>query len=121
MCAAVSGSTWDTWLNTRMHPPVAGIFSPSTQVCLVVASRTGFTTGTATSNAQPRFCCSLRTGRTLTCVPPVLALAPAPAPGLAPALALLLARRSRGHVVVSTSGKGYSVSRADPRRYDVGD
>ena len=49
------------WLNTTMQPPVAGIFSPSIQVRLVVASSVGLTIGTAKLNAQPRFCCSLRT------------------------------------------------------------
>src|SRR5690349_19543889 len=49
------------WLKTRMQPPVSGILSPSIQVRVVVASRVGFTIGTATLNAHPRFCCSFRT------------------------------------------------------------
>src|SRR5690242_2437838 len=57
-----------------MQPPVAGIFSPSIQVRLVVASNIGFSTGTARLNAQPRFCWSGRTGRTVTMVPPVVVL-----------------------------------------------
>src|SRR5689334_20066554 len=65
MCAAVRGSTWETWLKTRMQPPVAGIFSPSIQVRLVVASRVGLMIGTARLKAQPRFSCS---GRTVTCI-----------------------------------------------------
>ena len=67
----VSGSTWETWLNTRMQPPVAGIFSPSIQVRRVVASRLGLTMATATPIAQPRFCCGGRTRRTVTCVLPL--------------------------------------------------
>src|SRR6476469_168718 len=68
MWAAVSGSTCETWLSTRMQPPVAGIFSPSIQVCLVVASNVGLRIGTARLKAHPRFSRSGRTGRTVTLV-----------------------------------------------------
>src|SRR3954454_15118693 len=74
MCAAVSGSTCETWLKTRMQPPVAGIFSPSIQVRFVVANKAGLSTGTARLNAHPRFCWSGRTGRNVTMVPPAVAL-----------------------------------------------
>src|SRR5690242_5961812 len=68
MWAAVSGSMCETWLSTRMQPPVAGIFSPSIQVCLVVASNVGLMIGTARLKAHPRFSRSGRTGRTVTLV-----------------------------------------------------
>src|SRR3954451_15593303 len=72
-----------------MQPPLAGIFSPSIHVRLVVARKTGLMIGTARLNAHPRLCCSGRTGRTLTSAPPVVArivvpvmssVDPAPAP-----------------------------------------
>ena len=50
----MNGSTSEMWLNTRMQPPSAGIFSPSIQRCFVVASRIGLTMGTAIAHAQPR-------------------------------------------------------------------
>src|SRR4051812_48789254 len=66
MWAAVNGSTCETWLKTRMQPPVAGIFSPSIQVRRVVASNVGLRMGTARLKAHPRFSRSGRTGRTVT-------------------------------------------------------
>src|SRR3954452_22346034 len=47
------------WLTATTQPPVAGIFSPSIQSCLVAASNVGFTMTTTVDHAQPRFCCSL--------------------------------------------------------------
>src|SRR3954451_6804989 len=55
------------WLTATTQPPVAGIFSPSIQSCLVVASSVGFTMTTTVDHAQPRFCCSLRTFATDAC------------------------------------------------------
>ena len=52
---------WEMWLTATMHPPVAGIFSPSIQSRSAIASMEGFTSDTATLNVQPRFCWSLRT------------------------------------------------------------
>ena len=52
---------WAMWLNTTMHPPVSGIFSPSSQVRDVVLKTPDLTIGAPTLNAQPRLCRSLRT------------------------------------------------------------
>src|SRR3954468_17425044 len=60
---------WLMWLTATTQPPVAGTFSPSIQLCLVVANRVGFTMTTTVDHAQPRRCWSLRTFAT---EPPVL-------------------------------------------------
>ena len=45
---------WETWLPTTTHPPVAGIFSPSIQRCLVNNHNKGSRMATQKPNAQPR-------------------------------------------------------------------
>src|SRR4051794_5449441 len=52
---------WDTWFIATMHPPVAGIFSPSIHRRLVRARKVGLRMTTTVDHAQPRFCCSGRT------------------------------------------------------------
>src|SRR6476469_8813547 len=49
------------WLIATMHPPVAGIFSPSIQVREVAASSVGLRIDAATVIAHPRSCSSFLT------------------------------------------------------------
>ena len=51
----------ETWFSTRMQPPLAGMFSPPTHSCFVVATNPALTMGSAITHAQLRFSCILRT------------------------------------------------------------